>query len=113
MNARRKEQVEATPSPRETFLLTEVVPNGMGGFSLKPKKPVSEIDSKTVAGILGVARRSLSNIVNQPLAQQLLVWRWTSEKQGKRIFNLESVLAYRKATEDPEFGSKVLVRAER
>jgi hypothetical protein len=97
----------------QTLLLTDAVPNGLGGFSLKPKRPLREIDSKTTALILGISRSSLTNLVNQKLAKKILVWRWTSPARGKRVFELGSVVEYRKASLDPEFGAKVRVRANR
>lgn len=84
-------------SPDQLLMFAEVLPNGNGGFTIVPKKPVSEISSSQAAKMLQVCRTSLSNIVNQRLGQKHLRWRWTSEKKGKRVFELESVLAYMEA----------------
>ena len=83
-----------------------ILPDGNGRFIVTPSKPRLECSTADAAKILGVHRSSLSNIVNYPLAQKLLKWRWTSEKRGKRIFDLASVVAYKDATEDPEFGGE-------
>jgi hypothetical protein len=84
-------------SPDQMLMFAEVLPNGSGGFTIVPKKPVAEISSAQAARMLQVCRTSLSNIVNQPLGQKHLRWRWTSERKGKRVFELESVLAYKEA----------------
>lgn len=77
------------------------------GYAVKPKKPVAEIGAAEAARILHVHRSQISNLVNYPLARKLLKWRWTSERQGKRVFDLQSVLAYRRALEDPEVKNSV------
>jgi hypothetical protein len=86
------------------MLFADVIPNGHGGFTVVPKKPSIEISSKQAAKILNMARSSLSNLLNQPKAMEIIKWRWLSEKKGKRVFELESVIAYREATKDSEFG---------
>lgn len=91
--------------PGQMLLFATVEPNGRGGFTVTPRKPLHEIDSKQAARILGMSVRNLANVVNMPKGQKLLRWRWISEKQGKRLFEYESVLEYREATKDPEFGS--------
>ena len=91
----------------QMVLWADVVPNGNGGFTVVPRKPLREIDSAQAAQILGIHRSSLSHIVNQPRAQEILRWRWSSEKRGKRLFEYESVIEYREATKDPEFGAEL------
>jgi hypothetical protein len=85
------------------LLFADVVSNGNGGFTVTPRKPLHEIDSRQAAKILGVSRAHMANIVNHPMGQKILRWRWISEKHGKRLFEYESVLEYREATKDPEF----------
>lgn len=82
------------------MLFADVVPNGSGGFAVIPRKPLQEVTAKEAARILGVAHSHMSNIVNMPKAQKILVWRWSSEAQGKRLFDLQSVLAYRALLQD-------------
>jgi hypothetical protein len=89
-------------SPGQMLLFADIVPNGSGGFVITPRKPVQEITSKEAARILGVAHSHMSNIVNMPKAQKILIWRWTSEAHGKRLFDLQSVLAYRALLQDGE-----------
>jgi hypothetical protein len=86
----------------QILMFADCLPNGQGGFTIVPKKPLQEIGPVETAKLLNVHRSSLSLIVNYPLAQKLLKWRWSSERQGKRIFELDSVLAYREATKDHE-----------
>ena len=82
-----------------------MLPSGDGGFVIKPGKPVGECPSRQAAAILGISRSSLSPLVNQPLAAKIIRWRWTSPRQGKRMFDMGSLQRYREATRDPEFGS--------
>lgn len=84
----------------QIMLFADLVPNGAGGFNVIPKKPASEIDSQTTAKMLNVCRSSLSLIVNSKLGQKHLRWRWLTDKKGKRVFDLDSVIAYRDATKD-------------
>lgn len=86
--------------PMQIMLFADVVSNGVGGFNVIPRKPLKEIDSKTAAQLLNVCRGSLTLIVNSQLGQKHLRWRWLTEKKGKRMFEFESVLAYREATKD-------------
>jgi len=72
----------------------------------EPREEPEEISAGATAKLLGVHRTSLSLIVNYPLAQKLLRWRWSSERQGKRLFERASVLAYKERTKDPEYGAK-------
>lgn len=99
--------------PAYTFLFADVLPNGSGGFIIAPRKPTREISSMQAAKMLNLSRSTLGNIVNFKRAHQILRWRWTSEKMGKRIFELESVLRYREATRDSEFGGRRSARSRR
>ncbi|MDB6111408.1 MAG: hypothetical protein JWR69_3158 [Pedosphaera sp.] len=90
--------------PAYTILFADVLPNGSGGFVIAPKRPTREISSQQTAKMLNISRSTLSNILNEPKAYRILRWRWISGKMGKRVFELESVLQYRKASRDPEFG---------
>ncbi len=86
------------------MLFAQVLPNGNGGYTVIPKKPLREVSAAGAARILGCSRAHVANLVNHPAASSILRWRWTSEKHGKRLFDLDSVLEYRAATRDPEFG---------
>lgn len=90
--------------PAQIMLFADVLPNGHGGFTITPRRPSQEITSKQAAKMLNLSRATLSNILNQPEAQRMLRWRWISERKGKRVFELESVIQYREATKDAEFG---------
>lgn len=83
------------------MLLADVTRTG-DGYTVKPKKPIAEVSAVEAARILNVHRSQLGNLINYPLGQKLLKWRWTSERKGKRAFDLQSVLEYRRALEDPE-----------
>jgi len=68
------------------------------------KKPVAEVDSKTAAKMLGMSRARLNALIHDKVAAEILVWRWATHRRGKRLFAVESLVAYRKASGDPEFG---------
>lgn len=85
--------------PAQILLFADVVKCG-DQFSVIPRKPLHEISSKKAAEILNVCRGSLSLIVNSKLGQKHLRWRWLTEKKGKRVFELDSVIEYREATKD-------------
>jgi hypothetical protein len=89
-----------TDDPNQIMLFADIVPNGLGGFNVIPRKPLREIDSRQAAEILNVCRGSLSLIVNSELGQKHLRWRWLTEKKGKRVFEFDSVIEYREATKD-------------
>jgi hypothetical protein len=86
--------------PSQILLFADVVSNGIGGFNVIPRKPVMEISSRQAAQMLGVCRQSLTLIINTELGQKHLRWRWLTDKKGKRMVELESVIAYREATKD-------------
>lgn len=85
-------------SPGQILMFADLVPMGDGRFNVVPRKPQPEVSSATAAEMLGVCRSSLSLMVNSPLGQRHLRWRWLTEKKGKRVFEIESVVAYREAT---------------
>lgn len=90
--------------PRQILMFGEAVANGLGGFTIIPKKPALEVGTREAAKMLGINRSTLHAMVDHPQASKILRWRWSSEKQGKRLWDVESLQAYRRATEDPEFG---------
>jgi hypothetical protein len=96
-----------------TILFAEIRPTPEGGYIIKPRKPVREIGTKEALGILNVSRASFWYLLNSPTGQKTLRWRWLSERQGKRLFELDSVLEYLAATRDPEFGEDRNSRRER
>ncbi len=80
----------------------EFIPNGSGGFILRPGKPKLEVGPSEAARILNCAQSSLTNMLDRPLAQKYIKWRWTSDSHGKRVFDSASLQAYREALADPE-----------
>lgn len=96
MPATRK---KLSDDPAQILLFADVVKVG-DTFSIIPRKPLHEISSRKAAEMLNVCRGSLSLIVNSELGQKHLRWRWLTEKRGKRVFELDSVIAYREATKD-------------
>jgi len=85
--------------PKQILLFEDVVKNG-DTFSVIPRKPLQEIDAAEAAKLLNVCRTSLSLIVDSPLGQKYLRWRWLTDRQGKRVYELDSVIAYREATKN-------------
>jgi hypothetical protein len=87
--------------PRQMVLLVgDLIPNG-NGYAVVPRKlQPQEISSADAARLLKVCRSSLSTIINTQLGQEHLRWRWISEKKGKRVFELESVVAYKQAMQE-------------
>jgi hypothetical protein len=96
----------ASSDPRQVLMFGEVMSNGLGGFTVIPKKPVAEVDTKAAARMLGMNKATLNRLVDDPEAARILKWRWISEKRSKRLWDVDSLLAFRKATMDPEFGAE-------
>lgn len=88
--------------PQQTMLFADFVSNGSGGFTVVPKKPAMEIDSNEAARVIGCARSTLNTMINSRKGQMHLKWRWMTERKGKRLFELESVIAYRNAMRELE-----------
>ena len=86
------------------ILFANVLPNGSGGSKVVPQKPVLELTSRQAAQVLNLSRGTLSGVVNSEMGQKHLRWRWTTARKGKRVFAYASVLAYRDASKDPNFG---------
>ena len=80
--------------PGQTLLTTTVTSDGAGGYRVVPGKPVHEIPSREAARLLTMSRGNLSLVVNSPLGKKHLRWRWLTERKGKRVFELASVVAY-------------------
>lgn len=98
--------MKPAPTTQPQLLLwADILPNGNGGFTVVPQKPVQtvqEIGTTRAAQLLGVCRAQMWYIRNQPLGQKLLKWRFTSEGKGKIAWELPSVLAYKEATKSIE-----------
>ena len=90
----------SAPMTAQTLLTASVVSDGSGGFRVIPNKPKLEIPSVEAARMLNVCRSSMSNIIDRPLGQKHLRWRWLTEGKGKRVFDVDSVIAYREALKD-------------
>ncbi len=88
------------PVTAQTLLTATIVSDGSGGFRVIPNKPKQEIPSIEAARMLNVSRGSMSNIIDRPLGQKHLRWRWLTEGKGKRVFDVDSVIAYREALKD-------------
>jgi len=74
-------------------------------FKVIPRKLEDEITSAEACRILNCRRQTLNTILNTPKGQEIIRWRWQTPRHGKRLFDRESILEFRKATRDPEFGN--------
>ena len=82
----------------QLLLFADVLPDGSGGFVVRPRKPIGpEITTVQAAKILGLCRASMWNIRNQPLGQKLLRWRFTTPGKKRILWDADSVIAYRTA----------------
>lgn len=90
--------MKSNPATPQLLLFADVTPNGVGGFTVRPLKPTQEIGTAAAARLLGVCRAQMWYLRNQPLGQKILKWRFISEKKGKILWELESVIAYKEAT---------------
>ncbi len=86
----------------QTVLMADVLPNGNGGFTVRPRKPLQEIGTVEATKILGVCRATMWALRNDPVAGKILKWRFTSPGKRKVKFTLESVLAYLEFTKTLE-----------
>jgi len=89
--------------PAQILLFATLLPNGSGGFQIVPQKPMQEIDADRAAQMLNVARSTLSYLVNTEKGQKHLRWRWLTDRRGKRVFDMASIMEYREASKDSEF----------
>jgi len=86
---------------KQISIAGDVVPIGNGAFRVIPRKPIIEVGPAEAARILHVATSSLPNLLDRPLAQKHIRWRWLSDAKGKRLYDTSSLYAYL-ATTDPE-----------
>ncbi len=90
----------APDDPAQILMFGEMLPDGAGGFRVRATRLCHEVGPKAAARMLGISQRYLSQLVDQPLAQKHLRWRWISEKKGKRLFEVEGIVAYVAATKE-------------
>jgi hypothetical protein len=95
---------------RQILLHGTVAADGLGGLRVVPVKSLAEVSSRQAAEILDVCQGSLSLIVDTPLGQKHLRWRWLTEKQGKRVFELDSVRAYQEAKRNRAAGRGIVAK---
>ncbi len=88
--------------PHQIPLFADILPAGDGTFRLIPRKPVLEVGPAKAAQILNVSPSSLPNLLDRPLAQKHIRWRWLSDAKGKRLYDTASLHEYKKATQDSE-----------
>lgn len=81
-------------------VLSEIQSLGDGSYRLMPRKPrveVEEISTVQACKILGISRGTIWYDRNTPLGQKILRWRFTGPGQGRIVWELPSVLAYKEA----------------
>jgi hypothetical protein len=96
VNCKSKTKNDPT-QPVFAFFAT-AIPQGDGSYVLRPGKPIAECGPREACKILGIARSSLSPLLDKPLASKTIKWHWLTEASGrgaKRIFDVGSLEAYR------------------
>lgn len=86
----------------QLLLFADVLPNGSGGFTVRPRKPLQEIGTTEAAHMLGVCRSTMWELRNDATAGKYLKWRFTTPSQRKVLFELDSVVAYLEYTRSLE-----------
>jgi hypothetical protein len=86
-------------APQQTLLFADVARQGDGRFLVTARKPASEVSTAEAARLLGVCRATMWYIRNTALGQQHLRWRFITSKKGKILWETDSVIAYRAATQ--------------
>jgi len=84
--------------PAQILMFADVVADGTGGYRLRPCRPTQEITTREAAAMLSFSPRSMSLVIETPLGQKHLRWRWLTDRKGKRVWDRQSVLEYREAT---------------
>jgi hypothetical protein len=87
----------------QLLLFGEVLPDGTGGFVVKPRKPLPEVTTKEAARILGVSRAQMWYLRNHhPRAMQILRFRFSSERRGRVLWDVDSLHQFRQMTRELE-----------
>jgi len=86
----------------QLLLFADLLPNGNGGFTVRPRKPLQEIGTIDAARMLGVSRTTLWELRNDEAASKVLKWRFTTPSQRIVKFETASVLAYLEYTKTLE-----------
>ncbi len=82
------------PADAQLLLFARMLPNGAGGYTVTPSKPLHEVGTVEAARILGVSRATMWELRNDAVAGKILQWRFTTPHQRKVKFTTESLLAY-------------------
>lgn len=92
----------ASVSSPQLLLFADVLPNGSGGFTVRPHKPEEEVSTAQAAKILGVSRAQMFYLRDNPVASKILQWRFTTPGNGgsgKKIrWKSASLIAYLEAS---------------
>jgi len=94
-----------SPAAQQILLFGEILSTGGGTFLVKATRPVEEVSTKEAARMIGMSPSYLNQLIDEGHPSvKLLVWRWISPKQGKRMIEVASIHRYREAGKNPEFG---------
>lgn len=86
------------------YFPAKVTPRGDGSYIVEPLRPVVGehwVEVKEAMKVLGLTSRgTLHNLRNSPGLCEMIRWKYTTPKQGKIVYEVNSLWAYRRAMED-------------
>ncbi len=86
------------------FFPAVVLPQGDGSFLVKPGKPVVGehwVSTKEAMKIVGLSSRgTMHELRNSPGLCEMLRWKYLTPGQGRIVYEVSSLWAYRRAMED-------------
>ena len=103
--AHRENSVPSVPSCSvpAVHVPAEVVPLGDGSYRVTPRKPsveVQEISTREACRILNIGRAQIWYDRDSLPGSKILKWRFSGPGQGKILWELPSVLAYKSALKE-------------
>ncbi len=99
----------STPAktPASLVLFPETLPDGNGGFTIRPRPPrsliirqekgrwIQEVGTVDACRIISSNRSAIHYLINaDPEARRRIRWRYTGTKRGKRMFEVGSLLEW-------------------
>ncbi len=83
--------------PHQLLLLADILPNGHGGYTVTPKKPVEELSPKHAAKFLGISRSGIYRLIDLGLLIH------SRPSPGKILITVDSLRKHRDSVRDAEY----------
>ncbi len=89
----------------QLLLFADILPNGHGGYTITPRKPVEELSPRHAAKFLGISRSSIYRLLDLGLLEH------TRPTRGKILISVESLKRHKESVRDAEYWPNLFAKS--